>query len=301
MKLSSLLLAVGLVLAPLFPTSGLAAAPKTYAVSLNPGWKMGEKFGIADAATMNMKVVVSLAPPGQPAQPVQQQQQKQSAHLEADAEVLAVYPNGGLQKVALTVKKLTGTGDDTPEKDILPAGAKVVAEKNGKLRTFTVDGSPAPAEAEKFLKLVTSGLIDDPKHTDQDSMGPTDPVAVGGTWPINGEILTEDMKDDFGDAVTCTGTVKLDSIKGEGDSQVAVISGSLTFEHMQPPIPAFVIKSAEGKGELSGLQPATHKGVKAQTMGLTVKLVGETAGPNGAQLSLNMEADQQMKGEITYR
>ncbi len=246
-----------------------------------------------------MQVIITVAPPGQPAQPMQQQVQKLASRLEADAEVLAVFPNGGLQKIALTVKKFTGAADAAAEKDVLPAGAKVTGEKNGKDSVFTVDGKPAADDVAKFLKLAVE--FDDPKHTDQDVFGSKAPVPVGGVWPVDGSLYAQEMKSDLGETLTAKGSMKLDAIKGEGDAQVATISGTVTFENIQAPFPPpFAVKSAEAKAELAGTQPATHRGSRIQSMNMTMKLVAEGTDA-GALLKATMEMSAQTKMEVTYR
>ncbi len=276
-----------------------AATAKSYPVNLSTPWKVGEKFGERRTASADMQMVMNVEAAGQPPRPMQQQQQKQSVHLDADAEVLAVFPNGGLQKVALTLRKFTGAADAKPEADLLPAGTKVVVEKNGKDKSYTVDGKPAAAELVQFLKLAVD--LDDPAHTDQEVLGPKAAVAVGDAWPVNGTLMAESLKEDFGDSVTCTGSLKLDGIKGSGASQVAAVSGTFKFDHLQLPIPSFVVKTAEGQAELSGNLPASHSGVETRSLKLAIKLAGEAPGPNGAKLSLDMTGTQENWTEITYR
>jgi hypothetical protein len=305
MRIPSLLLAAGLAVAPAFQPSALCAdtaAAKTYTVSFNPAWKVGEKFGVTSNPVSEMHVVATMAPPGQPAQTVQDQTQKKSAHFEADAEVLAVFPNGGLQKAAFTVKTFTGTASAAAEKELLPAGAKIVADKTGtsEKKTFTVDGQPAPAEVAKFLSDAVD--LDSANHTDQDVFGSEAPMAVGGTWPINGTLLIESgLKKSFGADLTCQGTMKLDAITGEGATQVATVSGTMVFDHVKAPLPPMLeTKVAEVTGELAGSQPATHKGARSQKMKMKVKFVAEGVN-NGAQMSATMEMTQQNKSELTYR
>jgi hypothetical protein len=289
---------LALALAP-FAAPLRAAAEKTHTVNLSPAWKVGEKYGYTNAVTMSMNITVSAAPPGQPFQPVQQQAQRRIARIEADAEVLAVFPHGGLQKAAFTIKKFTGTSGEAAVTDLLPAGAKLVAEKKGDADIFTVDGKPATPDLLDLLKLAIE--LDRAIGNDQDVVGPKAPVAVGGTWPVNGALFVEPMKAQFGSALAAKGTMKLDAISGDGAAQIASVSGAITFDNIQAPFPPpFVTKSAEMKVELSGTQPAAHKGTRTQGMTMTVKLTSEGS-DGGVQLKAAMDVAAQSKSEITYR
>jgi hypothetical protein len=291
---------LALALAP-FAAPLRAAAEKTHTVNLSPMWKAGEKFGLSVTTTMDGMMLVSMALPGQPAQPLQQQPQKRSVRLEADGEVLAAFPNGGLQKATFTVKKFVGSDGGAPDKELLPAGAKVVAEKSSASRekTFTVDGKPAAAALVPFLQMAVE--LDDAKRTDQEVFGPKSPVAVGATWPVNGDLFAEELRAEMGASLTATGTMRLDSVTGSGDTQVAVVSGAVTLDKIQAPFPPeLALKSAEAKAELSGSLPTVHKGTRTQSMKMTMKIVAEGA-QEGVTIRANMDMTQQGKSEITYR
>ncbi len=210
-----------LALTALLPAFGFGAGGKTYPINFSVPSTVGEKFLLVSTASQTMQTIVVRS---DSASPVQQKSQKRSVRVEAEGEVLAIFPGGGVKKAAFTIKILRA-GTDSADTDVVPAGSKVVAEEVGDKATFTVDGQP-PGEAEGPLNMVLSILDDGSGSTTQDMLGPKAPQPVGGTWPMGGAQLAKKLKEDFGDAVTCDGTMTLDSTKQVGDQVVTLISGT---------------------------------------------------------------------------
>ena len=109
---------------------------------------------------------------------------RDTIHFEADGEVLALLPSGNPQKLAYTVKVLRVTNANIPPTSLPTIGAKVVVEyaAHGK-KIVIFNDNPADPDAADFLDSVL--WITTRNHTDQEIYGPTVPVAVGASWPVN--------------------------------------------------------------------------------------------------------------------
>jgi len=93
-----------------------------------------------------------------------------SGSLDAVREVLAVNDRGRPTKLRFTVRSLRHTADREAEPgEILPEGGEVIAVRNGRGKSFTVDGGEPGEALAKALKLVVS-LGDENASFDVDSM-----------------------------------------------------------------------------------------------------------------------------------
>ncbi len=281
------------------PATTTTAKAATYTVNISPPEKVGQKETVVidlDAKTANQMAITI---PNSPTPQNQNQNMETVAHLEGEGEVLAVFPNGGMQKGALTVKVFTATQNGQPVPGLPAAGAKIVAEKTGKTATFTVDDKPASAQVAALLQKVVS--MGDDKHTDQEIFGPQNPVAVGATWPVNAAKMIEGLKDELGAITGVNGTMKLDSITGSGDDQVATVSGNFTIEGVQPPMPPGVtIDTAAFGGSISGSIPATATkgtGKNTETMNGKITAHGDMG---GASLKLTTTVDEKKTVAVTF-
>lgn len=159
------------------------ATPKTYTIALSPAFKVGQKFSVVTDLSHSEQTKIAITIPGMPTPQDQNQNTEMSAHIEADGEILAVYPNGSPQKIALTLKSITATNDKTALPNLPAAGAKIVVAKTGTDASVTVNDQPADVGIAKVLRDVFD--LGDEKHTDQTLFGPKAPVAIGDTWPVD--------------------------------------------------------------------------------------------------------------------
>jgi hypothetical protein len=284
------------------PSNGDCAAAKTYTIDLGRPAKLGDEFTVVSSIAESSIIVITAVSPGTPPASIHQENQQRVIHLEAEGEVLAVFPNGGVQKVALTVKKLRISSDSAPDADTLPAGTKVVAEKMNKQAIFTVDGKPATTTVAEVLSQVD--LTGDSNRTDQQVFGPSQPVAIGDTWEPNALLAAQALKDEgsLGDSIDVRGTVKLDDAKGEGDGQIATVSYHLDLSGMKAPLPRpFAPKSGEGKVDVTLIYSARRQGAESKNMVISASYVSEAASPDGRLLTATVNIDQQRKDFTTWR
>ena len=229
------------------PPAKAPTAPATYAINISPAWTVGQVFGyVGDDVTDS--------PDG-----------KVSVHLEADGEVMALMPNGNPQKIAYTVKVLRVTGGDIPQAGFPATGAKIVAEDaaNNK-QVVTFDGKPADSDVADALGAVL--WLTAPNHTDQEVYGPTAPVALAATWPINAAAFMDYKLEGQPQTTSIDGLLTLDRIEGDGDQRMSVISGDFKTAGKSPP---------DAPGTYTGTYhftvsaPLNHQGVYREVMATT--------------------------------
>ena len=281
-------------------TAAPPAAAKTYTLNLTPALVVGQKFSVVTDLSDTELTKITITVPGMPAPQDQNQNTSLVAHIEADGEVLAIYPNGSAQKIALTLKAITATNNQTALPNLPAAGAKVVVEKTAGSITVTVDGQPAPAGIGKILRDVfESG---DEKYTNQAMFGPKAPVAIGDSWPVDSASLLSSFKQAIGDVSAIKGTMKLDGLTGTGDGQVAEVSGTVNIDGFKPPLPAGVnmtIDSSSGLMHMAGSIPSIAKGTDKGSTSMTIKL--EAHGEQqGLQLKISTSGEQKKTSTITF-
>ncbi|HVU39225.1 MAG TPA: hypothetical protein VHC95_12900 [Opitutales bacterium] len=289
---------------PSTPAAPAAAAPapatpavKTYQVNLNPPLKVGQKISLACDTSTTMDMAIEVSAPQMPAPQKQNQNQKSSVHLEADAEVLAVNPNGSPKKLSLTFKNIQATQNDAPVTGLPQAGDTVVAEfTDQNAKTFTKNGQPLapalPAFVAEVIPVTAQG------QSDQDLFGPKEAMPVGGTWAASPAVIAELAKTG-GTATGLDGVMKLDGIQGEGANQVATVSGKLKLTGVSLPLPAGVQATpGDCNIELSGTFPAAAKGALSEstTMTMTMSAEGDI---NGAHLRMGVNAKRTGTQTIT--
>ncbi len=279
------------------PAASTAAAAKTYHLNLSPTLKVGQKLGLVSSSTMNMDMNITVSAPALPAPQTQQQKQAGVIHLEADCEVLAVTTEGQAKKLAVTIKSLTATQDGKAVPGLPKAGDKIIAEKAGKNDvTLTQDDKPLSAELTQLIGDSLPLEIDG--RNDQARLGPKTPVAVGATWDTGPALLAE-LQESMPSATGIQGQMKLDSMQGSGDSQVAKISGKLTVVGVTAPLPPPLSAiPAQCSVQISGSYPIGAKGVFDETFSVDTKFSGETDA-NGAHVKMDATTTQNVAQTIT--
>jgi len=160
-------------------------APK-YTINLSPPHQIGQKFGLVADSNENMHGSIAFVVLGVPTLGPGLNEVTLT-HLEADAEVLAVFPNGRIQKMALTVKTFSATKDGKPIPHVqLPAaGAKIVVETLSKAQRDTLK---AQAAAEAAAKPASSTATADKTAANKKE----NPTAPKTEHPIPEKIITVD-------------------------------------------------------------------------------------------------------------
>ena len=233
----------------------------TYTINLHPPNKVGQKFSlVADSSSKkhgHLQVVVMGIPTLGPSF-----DQDTIVHLEAEGEILAIFPNGSIKKVALTVRSLTATKDGKPAANVPATGAKIVAEALTKAQIDAAGVSPAAtsssndsdekiSEDEKTKNAVnqpprrkpsnTKITVDDKSVSDElgqllnqvidlrigimtnnEKLEPHGPIAVGTKWPIDLDPILENLINNQGIAPSDSGEGK--SASKQDNSSNAQIS-----------------------------------------------------------------------------
>ena len=277
------------------------AAAKTYTVNLSPALKVGQKFSVATDLSDSEQNNITITIPGMPTPQNQNQNVEMTAHVEADGEILAVFPNGSPQKFSLTLKTIKATQNKADLPNLPAAGAKIVVEKTSTNTTVTVDDKPADEGLAKILHDVYE--TGNEKYTDQNMFGPKAAVAIGASWPVDGATMIESFKERTGGELgTVNGTMKLDGLTGAGDDQLATVSGNVTLAGIKPPMPPGVtvtIDSSSGTLQLTGTLPNAAKGTAKQSTSMSVKL--EAHGEQqGVQLKISTNSSEKKSSEVTY-
>lgn len=156
-----------------------------------------------------------------------------SGSLDAVREVLAVNDKGKPTKLKFTVKSLKYTDDkDLAPKEILAGGKEIVALREGKKKSFTIDGKEADEAMVKAIKSVIS-LGDEDDQADPDAMLNTkEPHAVGDEWDVN----LDEMIKSFGpvsglqfDRQASSGKVRLERVDKVNGVECGFLSASINL------------------------------------------------------------------------
>jgi len=281
-------------------SAAAAASTAKYTVDLSPPYKVGQKFSVATdlSNTQHTTIVVTL--PGMPTPQAQKQDSETAAHIEADGEILGIFPNGSPQKVALTLKNITATLNKAAVANLPAPGAKIIVEKSGASATVSMDGQPAADSIGRILRDIFDTGND--KYTDQTMFGAKSPVAVGDSWPVDSTLLIASFKEGIGDVSNIAGTMKLTSLTGTGDSQVATVSGDVKIDGFKPPLPPGVtmtVDSSSGVLHVEGAIPAMDKGTEKESHSMTIKMEAH-GDQQGAQLKISTSGEQKKTSVITF-
>jgi hypothetical protein len=296
MKSSCLRLGVLLVALSL---AGCSRGP-TYNINLSPAWKVGQKFLYVSDASSDSLITVTADPGSAAAANNRSDGQTVHAHLEAQGETLTIFPNGSVHKSAFTLQALTATNDSGPVTGLPAAGAKIVAERDeyGE-ENFTVDGQAASPDVTNLLRMLI--VPGDPKQTNQYKLGPSKPVAVGEEWDINSAAFLE-QRDKFPGAQAATGKMKLISIAGTGDGQVAEVQGQYAVTGMTPPSQMFTSGTGDLTGEYSGTIPAVTQGTMKEEFVMSIKVAGQALDPKSqGDVQISLASESHVAQQTTFQ
>ncbi len=200
-----------------------ADAPVPVKVNLSPSYKVGQKFHYAASMTYTMAQSKIRGDSGYAQRGFGQ---SFAGQLEADGEVLAVFPNGSPKKISFTVKSISANTDVDDIAGLPGAGAKITLEGGASGSLITIDDKPAVGQAgEAIGKLVFSG---NEKLSELAALSPKEPVLVGATWPVANFDFLPGAKNPNA-KTQASGQMKLISVTGTGDSQTVSVSGQLSI------------------------------------------------------------------------
>jgi len=261
--------------APVAPAISTPAPTATYKINLSPPFKVGQKYTLVNNTKSDLDVTLTISPPGAPTPQVQQIKQSNVIHLEADCAVLAITAEGQPKKLVLTVKALKASQNGQNIAGLPGAGDVITAESTGKRdKTFSISGQPLNPAVSNLLKTFIPVGRDGTNS--QIMYGTKDPVAVGATW-VPGPAMLADLQDSMPNVAGIQGGVKLESVAGSGDAQVARISGNFSILGATAPLsPPLNTIPAQCTVLLGGAFPATAKGTFDESLKMIMKLSGST-------------------------
>jgi hypothetical protein len=318
--------------------AGGESAPQKYTVTLNPPHQVGEKYRIVfdTSQEFHLKMVGSII--GIPALH-QAENDDSSGHLVANGEVLAVFPNGSIRKLELTVKELSATAEGKTVPGLPGAGAKIVAEapdrsafprpppsgetkvaasgarrnsgtgapprgrRNGPRTTIMINDQPASRDARRVL-MEMLGVGDWESNSIQD-LQPASPVAVGQAWPVNFPLrLGGPQSRSTGSIPGLFSNMTLVGVQGVGAAQTVTVHGTIAGQNVEFPVPpGNGVDSAivSGACDLVAVIPATR--ASATEKKDTTIAVSFSAHASKFIVGFGMSGTMEFKetSEITYR
>ncbi len=280
------------------PAASTAPAPATYKITLSPALKVGQKFSLVSDVSSVIDMNMLISAPGMPAPQSQKQNRAGTVHLEADCEVLALTTEGQPKKVNLTIKSLSATQSGQAIPGLPAAGEVVVAEQaDKKNKTLTVGGKPLDATLSKLIGETIPVEWDG--RDDQIMFGPQEPVAIGATWSTNPLLLSE-VQAEMPGASAIEGKMKLDGVKGSGDSLVSTVSGNLAVIGAQLPLGPGMSLPAQTKVEITSNWPVVAHGLANRMMKMLVSFKGKIDGPAGSSISVEGTANETHTTALTF-
>jgi hypothetical protein len=275
-----------------------ALAATTHPVNLTPPWTVGQRYSAETTFTQTHRMTVRSGD-----RVLKEHSQRTSARLRAEAEALEVFPNGGLKKTRFTIGSLLVTEGEAAEREFLPAGTVVVVERvSDSEETILIGDQPATPEQKTVLASLIS--TDEATRNDQILFGPSKPVAVGDTWPIDANTFAKAMESSLGKVGAARGTMTLDAFTGEGSAGVATISGNLTIVLQPVPLPpGFTFKSGKATFALHGRIPVSRPGTERhETLKGTVDISGEArSGEGAAPIVFQARSEMDQRGTLRFR
>lgn len=274
--------------------------PQLYPVNLSPAFKVGQKFSLVSDLTERTGSHTVITLPGIASPQNDDRSEDIAAHLEGDAEVLGIYPNGGIQKLSLTIKVVKASKDGKTVSGLPAAGVKIVAATEGEQTAISVDGKAADAG----LTQIFNELLDlhEEKLPPQDLFGANTPEPVGGTWPVNSSAVEASLKKSSGGEVKdIKGTMKLAAVTGTGASQVLEVSGEISVASLKLPLPAVItIDSGTITSNLSFSIPVATSGALKTSRRMAMKTLGHGS-PNGATVKTEITGQQSYQSILTFQ
>jgi len=293
-----------------------ATAGKTYAIDFSVPYHAGDHYALVRTRTLTVRENTDRDISGPTAPLTDTQGSRHTEHLEGDVEVMAVFPNGGVQKASLLIKVLSYITDDRYEQNvtgnlvghkILPTGTKVVAASLGGKTIYTVDGKP-PASTEIAATLQSVFALEDGKITDQAAFGPLKPVSVSlfnspdSGWAMDGaKAVAKLVPGMTSETTTGSGQLHLNRIPGTDANPVASFYGTLTLKNLRGPFAAPILtKTGSGSVQLNGQVPAQHKGTSTMRMSKNFDFDGGGPDVDGTPVMKHVEMEDILQTDITY-
>lgn len=277
-----------------------ACSPKVYNINLSRPSQVGWKFSLTSIIAEQSQSHTLITFPGADKPQSDDRDEEFNGHLEGEGEVLAVFPNGGIQKLALTVQSLTATRGGKPVANLPTFGAKIIAGHQGDKIAISVDGQPAsPAVTDVLNELI---LLDDDSATIQDLFGPKQPIKVGATWSVDPAAMENALKSGLGGKSNgATGVMKFASLQGSDGTESATITGDFAIVEYKPGLPSTMKLDAAGiHGTLTWTVPVGGgKGTVKFLRDLSMNLDAHGT-PNDTSVKLTVRGEQKRSLTMTF-
>jgi hypothetical protein len=191
--------------------------------------------------------------------------------LEGTVEVLAVNADGEEGKATCTVVKCVRTTRDG-ETELVPAGRVITAEGGKADTTYSLDQGELPDDVKEALRLVFR-MGEEDGYNDDKIYGTAQRQPVGGSWPLDPKLASEEAKADemVFDPADISGSLSIEKVERVGDVECLRIGGTTEIKKFtaKPPT-GMTFETGSLKAKYSGLFPVDTKlGVLAETMSVT--------------------------------
>ena len=166
---------------------------------------------------------------------------------------------GRLTKYSLEIEKclVTTAGSSKP---LIGQGESLVATLEGNRYMFAVRNTPVDAATATALGLVRPSPV--ANVGDDDVFGARERKKVGESWPINGRLAAESLKESL-KIETRQGAIKgsatLDGVVRAGENEHLIITASIAVDDFSIPLPDGIkIHSGQLVGTFSGRFPVAQ-------------------------------------------
>lgn len=232
-------------------------------------------------------------------------QEKTSAlkvQLEAEVKILAVDKKGRMTRLALTIRKFSGSVDGKAVEP-LAAGSVVIATSGAKKTAFQLKDGKFPEDVERLLGLIIALQKDsDDSADDDDLFGTSARKKVGDKWPINKAAMIKFMKE--GEVTIkegdISGTVGITELRKVDGVPCLHIEAQFSAANFTPPLPEGAkLLSVKMTSRMIGDYPVDVK-IPRLRIGLTLNVAMEMqmpADPKGQTQRMEISWSKWMQRE----
>lgn len=187
------------------------------------------------------------------------------AELTGVGEVLALTPNGRIQKLTFKLEKFVFQNDQEAPQEPFKAGATIAGEldPSGKAVYTSADGELTKASLSVLAKLLE--LKPDKKvESDDEIFGTLAPRAVGTEWKVNAADALKTMPDDMPFKVAekdFTGVVKFPALKQVGGKDHCIVQAIMTITPKEMDLKGLKLNSMVIRAEMTKDVPVDTKAV----------------------------------------
>lgn len=273
-------------------TATAAASAQEYKIKINRAEKVGDTYTLSAKGSSDNQTNAII-----PGAPPQTQEKKDEIELVGTVKVLEVDGHGQATKLSCTVDKCV-----LNDKPLCDKGDVITAEHVASKTEFTVKGEKVDAATEKALSIVIDTADAEQKSDDDTSFGTDQPQKVGGTWPVHGEAIANELtrRGMAVKAENVKGTGKLAEVKQVDGKDVLTVVVDVTIDGVKPPLPPNVtVESGSLSLHMAGQLPADENAPPlSQTAEMGMKIQATAPGPNNQNITVDVSFSQ--KADKTF-